>query len=753
MFPLAQEKITGTQIGKIFCHHRETILLGVIATFIAASTMTIDLFFDCILRNLTFNIVDHVIERFALILVVTIPGSIICCSLEKSNRAQIFVCCHTIQFIGALAPILAICSNLVPSHFSRIKCLAAYILYGISGFVAFAQFGSSVMLWPISLLCVLVSVGLLLRMTFCWTQHIYARASQQERPTTFLQIINLLSADELCCMLHLICTFFALFFIPAITASYRLLDWNNFSFPDICFNMSSLSLFSVLVSCIPGRVRQYASFLQLKQQMKTNHATIRYISHEIRSPLNVVANGIELIKEQVAFEPRLRIHGYLEDVSSASSQAISIVSDLLTFEKIGAGAFQVDKKMEYVSKTLTKIAKRCATLAQQKNINFTVHDLLADGSGNVCAVNIDVLKMEQVLRNLVSNAAKFTPSGGAIDVYFRHKPSFMVGILQNHSPQLPDKSTSNCPRNIFGSKQCAVNFIKPARVKVYSSATNLEQNNRNNMVLGSINEEVDKFIWIEITDTGIGITEEQYKDVFGQFAQFNANKLQGGGGSGLGLWICKEIIKQHDGVINFYSGGAGLGTTFVIGLPICMTRKQVSFRICEKSDSNVHSDKVCLRKRECILSEGGGKDLGCSDHSRTLNVLVVDDSTTNRKMLIKMLQKIQEKHPGIFFQCTEADNGTSALECFHQFKNGFDFVFADNIMPGMNGTELAEKLRHEVHFSGWIVGVTGSVSVEEITSFKSYGADEVLEKPFTLEKLTAIILKIISKVGQRSNDV
>ena len=71
-------------------------------------------------------------------------------------------------------------------------------------------------------------------------------------------------------------------------------------------------------------------------------------------------------------------------------------------------------------------------------------------------------------------------------------------------------------------------------------------------------------ITIKVKDTGAGMTKENLAQLFQEGVQFNANKLQGGGGSGLGLWISKGIVDLHRGLIYATSEGIGLGSTFVV---------------------------------------------------------------------------------------------------------------------------------------------------------------------------------------------
>ncbi len=72
---------------------------------------------------------------------------------------------------------------------------------------------------------------------------------------------------------------------------------------------------------------------------------------------------------------------------------------------------------------------------------------------------------------------------------------------------------------------------------------------------------------ISVTDTGAGISVDNQSKLFGQFQKFNAKDLQGGGGSGLGLWLSRKIVELHGGEMGFASEGEGCGTMFYVALP------------------------------------------------------------------------------------------------------------------------------------------------------------------------------------------
>jgi signal transduction histidine kinase len=75
-------------------------------------------------------------------------------------------------------------------------------------------------------------------------------------------------------------------------------------------------------------------------------------------------------------------------------------------------------------------------------------------------------------------------------------------------------------------------------------------------------------VTIEVIDYGVGMTPEQAKTVFQDGTQFNANTMQAGGGSGLGLSIAQGIVKQHGGALSCTLEGLDKGTTFTLTLPL-----------------------------------------------------------------------------------------------------------------------------------------------------------------------------------------
>eukprot|EP01036_Dinobryon_divergens_P023244 gene23244-31570_t len=148
------------------------------------------------------------------------------------------------------------------------------------------------------------------------------------------------------------------------------------------------------------------------------------------------------------------------------------------------------------------------------------------------------------------------------------------------------------------------------------------------------------FLRIEVQDSGVGIAVEDQHRMFKQFTQFNRNLLQGGGGSGLGLWICKNLASFHGGRMGFQSEGLGKGSTFFIDLPVYTSRE------LHRESNPAQQQLYSLSEEEDEDEDGGDDRQGAVVHPLTLfpapaampsaiarppmRILIADDSSMNR---------------------------------------------------------------------------------------------------------------------------
>ena len=214
----------------------------------------------------------------------------------------------------------------------------------------------------------------------------------------------------------------------------------------------------------------------------------------------------------------------------------------------------------------------------------------------------------------------------------------------------------------------------------------------------------------KITDTGKGIAPEDHKKIFDDFVVISSGGKQQTRGDGLGLSISRKIARQMGGDI-IVESNINEGATFILSLPL----KQVA-----------KTDVVELK----------GLDIPVENFKK-INVLVVEDSITNREVLCDMLEGMGHKVSG-------AVNG---LEALGQVKKQiFDIIFMDINMPMMSGIEAAQKIRSGggLNSKTYIAGLTAHGSDEFGVEAEQAGMDCYFTKPIRLAALRKIISDVTS---------
>ena len=150
----------------------------------------------------------------------------------------------------------------------------------------------------------------------------------------------------------------------------------------------------------------------LAETLETKRIFVRHVSHEIRTPLNVVMSGLEFMdsfKDVLGSE----LMETLGDIKNACGVAIDILNDLLTYEKLDSNILTLDKSPCDFVDLVRRVCSMFQIQARYSNINLAFDCRVKDGK---ITVDADSTKLAQVIRNLVSNALKFTPEGGMITV-------------------------------------------------------------------------------------------------------------------------------------------------------------------------------------------------------------------------------------------------------------------------------------------------------------------------------------------------
>ncbi|QQV03424.1 MULTISPECIES: PAS domain S-box protein [Chryseobacterium] len=211
-------------------------------------------------------------------------------------------------------------------------------------------------------------------------------------------------------------------------------------------------------------------------------------------------------------------------------------------------------------------------------------------------------------------------------------------------------------------------------------------------------------ITINITDTGIGMSEEYVKNIFKKFNQEDSSVSRKYGGTGLGMPITKELVKLMKGEI-LVKSEKNIGT--------CVTLK---FTI-DKGHEGTQKENT-LEKQD--ISIAGTKVLLVEDNE--LNQLVAENSLNHFKCLV-----------------TKADNGKMAVDIARS--EPFDIILMDIQMPEMDGIEATKILREQLEIRIPIIALTANAFKTEIDNCISAGMNDYITKPFIEENLLGIIYK------------
>ncbi len=433
-------------------------------------------------------------------------------------------------------------------------------------------------------------------------------------------------------------------------------------------------------------LKQKAEQLELTSKYKSEF--LANMSHELRTPLNsMLILSKDLTKNKKGNLTEEQIES-AKIIYNAGTDLLNLINDILDLSKIESGKMQVSP----VHTSLFEIAEGMKNIfthvAKERGIYFktVVEEGLPDN------LFTDRQRLDQIIKNLVSNAMKFTQEGG-VTVRFRKNNDASL-ITGNQSPS----------------------------------------------------------ICIDVEDTGIGIPEDKQQAIFEAFQQADGSISRKFGGTGLGLSISKQLAHMLGGSIMLRSE-YGKGSVFTVCIPVNYTHVESNVKNTpeiEETDYTVRKQKKSAEttpvqnpkeesfetpepvKNEDFIEDDRGT-LTSSDNT----ILIIEDDKNFARVLVNHCHENG-------FKCIVTPTGEEGVKLAEQFKP--DAISLDIKLPGMDGHMVLKLLKENPETRHIPVQVLSAMPEEDMSMDK--GAFAYLGKPVSGDKIDSVLQRIKSYVNR-----
>ena len=330
-----------------------------------------------------------------------------------------------------------------------------------------------------------------------------------------------------------------------------------------------------------------------------------------------------------------------------------------------------------------------------------------NASSHLLGVISDILDMSKI----EANKLELSPIEFNFDKMLQKVMTVVNVRAANKKQKLNVKIDTNIPRFLIGDDQRLTQVL----MNLLSNAIKFTPEQGEIYFEALLADEVDGIceLKVEVTDTGIGISEEGKTKLFEPFKQAESGTSREYGGTGLGLPIAKRMIELMDGSI-WVESELGKGAKF--GFTVKLKR----------ADSSLHEVGDVHKVNELVEDEFAGKRL-----------LLADDVDINREILIALLEKSA-------LIIDVAENGQEAVDLVLSNPDGFDIVFMDIQMPKMDGYEATRRIREL--YDGVqlpIIAMTANVFKSDIDACEGVGMNGHIGKPLDIEKVLEVLRKYL----------
>ena len=401
-----------------------------------------------------------------------------------------------------------------------------------------------------------------------------------------------------------------------------------------------------------------------KQQIEQMHnLKVKYftdISHEIRTPLMLILNPVEEMMDESSLAPKDRKK--MSVILYHGKNLLQLVNQLLEINRVELQKEKLNETPVFLKLFFDNVNHSFSSLAANNEIDWSVD--VAQVTEQPLLIDKD--RLEKIILNLLSNAFKYTPSGGSV--------------------------------------------VLKART--------------------DYNERTEKYtLFMEVSDTGIGIDKEDLPHIFERFYKADNSKIQG---TGIGLSLVKTIVEDlMNGKVTVQSE-RGAGSTFSVMIPNIQPDKSGEQEMLPQDFTLAVELSSSLDKEEepVFVQEKSQKK-----H----NVLLVEDN-------IPLLNSLSENLSKAFniFSVTSAEEGSDILQ-----EEDIDIVISDIMLPGRSGKDFCAEIKSNLVSSHIPVILLTAIQQEDLKMDSlGLGADDYLTKPFAYRELQLRVMNILNRQEQ-----
>lgn len=420
---------------------------------------------------------------------------------------------------------------------------------------------------------------------------------------------------------------------------------------------------------VSAALEEKAQQLELSSKYKSEF--LANMSHELRTPLNSLLILAQILSENGEGNLTYKQQEYIKTIYSSGNDLLKLINDILDLAKVESGKLDVIAKEVELNQLKDTIYRQFSHVANKKKVHFSIEL----DKALPMTLSTDEQRLQQILKNLLANAFKFTESGSV--------------ILQIHSVM----------KNITMNK--------------------------------GEEHQLERMFAFSVVDTGIGIEKEKQESIFDAFKQADGTTSRKYGGTGLGLSICRELAQLLGGFIEVTSEIRS-GSTFTLYLPSRQMNSKIVNISTARSEAAVSVEaNYLVNSNDQVLKEGSMLKHGKSI-LKNKKVLIVDDDIRNVYALTIALENYD-------MDILVAENGREALEVLKEHPKTdlilMDIMMPE--MDGFAAIQHIRKI--SIFETIPIIALTAKAMKHSREECLEAGATDYISKPINLEQLFSLM--------------